>query len=115
MESQVTLVLCGNLSYQSLEGQLTNEQLSRLLELSDFSQGHRARSEPVGLLDAFVSDIGSLPGGLVCQLLAWSLGAGILAGGLLGASHLGLCFEFAEKLNYNTNTIKPFKASNTLT
>ena len=94
MEAEVTLVLSGDLSDQSLEGQLADEELCRLLELSDLSEGDGAGTEPVRLLDSFVGNVGSLARGFVRQLLAWRLGAGILASGLFGASHWGICFEF---------------------
>ena len=94
LEAKVTLVFGGDLSNESLEGELADEELCRLLELSDLSEGNCAWSEPVRLLDSFVCDIGSLAGGLVCQLLAWCFWACVLASGLFGASHWGICFEF---------------------
>ena len=57
LESQVRLVLLGNLSDEALEGQLANKQLCRLLKLSDFSEGDCAGSESVRLLNTFVSNI----------------------------------------------------------
>ena len=66
LEPQIGLVLRCNLADQPLEGQLANEQLSRLLELADLSEGDRARSEPMRLLDALVRDICGLAGRLLC-------------------------------------------------
>ena len=57
LESQIALVLGGNFSNKSLEGQLANKQLCRLLKLSDFSEGDCAGSESVWLLNTFVSNI----------------------------------------------------------
>ena len=81
-----------NFSHESLEGQLADEELSGFLELSDFAKSDSTGSESVRLLDATLGGDGSsLAGSLVGQLLARSLGAGVLASGLLGASH---CFSF---------------------
>ena len=112
LESQVTLVLCGNLSHQSLEGQLADEQLCRLLELPDLSEGNGAWSESVGLLDTFVSDIGGLPGSLVCQLLAWCFGSCVLASGLFRAGHLVIASSLGKVklIDYNLSRC-PFKAT----
>ena len=78
-----------------MEGQLANEQLGRLLELSDLTESDCACSESVRLLDTFVGYIGGLASCLVRELLSWSLGAGVLAGGLLGACHWSkVVFEF---------------------
>ena len=96
MEAKVTLVFGGDLSHESLEGELADEELCRLLELSDLSEGNCAWSEPVRLLDSFVCDIGSLAGGLVCQLLARCFRACVLASGLFGASHWGLASSLLE-------------------
>ena len=52
LESQITLVLLSDLTDKSLEGELSDEQLSGLLELSDLTESHSTRSEPVRLLDA---------------------------------------------------------------
>lgn len=60
LKPQVTLVLSCDLSDQSLEGKLANEELSRLLEFSDFSEGNGASSETMRLLDSFVCYICSL-------------------------------------------------------
>ena len=87
LEAKVSLEVLGNLPDKALEGQLPDEELCRLLELSDLSEGNCAWSEPVRFLDSFVCDVGSLAGGLVCQLLARCFRACVLASGLFGASH----------------------------
>jgi len=86
LESEVVLELRGNLSDESLERKLSDEELSGFLESSDFSESDGTGSKSVGLLDA--TSGGSL---LLCLLvsdvLSGGLSAGVLAGGLLGASH----------------------------
>ena len=52
LESEVILELRGNLSDESLERKLSDEELSALLESSDFSEGNGAGSESVWLLDS---------------------------------------------------------------
>ena len=42
LESEVSLELLSNLANQALEWELANEELSRLLVSSDFSEGNRA-------------------------------------------------------------------------
>lgn len=52
LESQVSLEVLGNLTDQSLERQLSDQELSRLLVSSDLSQGHSSWSVSVRLLDS---------------------------------------------------------------
>jgi hypothetical protein len=51
LESQVGLEVLGNLTNQSLEGQLSNQELSRLLVSSNFSESDGSRLVSVRLLD----------------------------------------------------------------
>jgi len=44
------LKVLGDLSHKPLEGELANEQLGGLLIPPDFTEGDRARSEPMRLL-----------------------------------------------------------------
>ena len=62
LESQIALVLSGNLTNQALEGKLSDEQFSRLLELSDLTECDSAGSETMRLLDALVGHISSFAG-----------------------------------------------------
>ena len=87
LESQVTLVLCGDLSHKSLEGQLADEKFGGFLKLSNLTKSHGTWSKSVGLLYTFVSHVCSFASRLLRQLLSGSFGAGVLAGGLLGAGH----------------------------
>jgi len=88
LESEVVLELRSDFSHESLEGELSDEELGALLESSDFSEGNGAGSESVGFLDA-TSSLGSAGflGLLVCDVLSGGLGAGVLSCGLLGSSH----------------------------
>ena len=52
LEAEVGLEVLGDLADQALEGQLADQQLSRLLEAADLAQGDGAGSEAMGLLDA---------------------------------------------------------------
>lgn len=76
LESQVSLVFLGNFSDQSLERELSQQEISGFLILSDFSESHGSRSESVGLLD-------TTSGG---GLFAGSLGSQLLSGGFLSGA-----------------------------
>ena len=86
LESQVSLEVLGDLSHQTLEGQLADEQLGGLLVSPDLTESHSAGPVSVGLLDS-TGGGGGLPGSLGGQLLPGSLSSGGLTGGLLGTSH----------------------------
>jgi hypothetical protein len=86
LEAKVRLPLLGNFADESLEGELSDKKLSRLLVSSNFSESDGARSESVGLLDT--SGRGRrLASGLGGELLAGSFSSSGFAGGLLGSSH----------------------------
>ena len=86
LEPQVSLEVLGNLSHQTLEGELADEQLSGLLVSPDLSQGDGSRPVPVGLLHSsggrsrFASSLGG-------QLLTGGLASSGFTSGLLGTSH----------------------------
>ena len=50
LEAEVGLEVLSNLTHQTLEWQLADEQLSGLLVLADLTQGHGTRAVSVGLL-----------------------------------------------------------------
>ena len=86
LETQVGLEVLGNLTNETLEGQLADQELGRLLVTTDLTKGNGTGAVTMGLLDT--SGGGSrLASGLGGQLLAGSLSSGGLAGGLLGTSH----------------------------
>ena len=93
LESEVVLELRGNLSNESLEGELSDEELSALLESSDLTESNGAGSEAVGLLDTTSGGSLGLLGGLVGDVLSWGLATGVLSCGLLGSCHFDIDYE----------------------
>ena len=93
LESEVVLELSSNLSDESLEGELSDEELSALLEFSDFSESNSSWSESVGLLDSSLSGGGSLLGLLVSDVLSWGLATSVLSSSLLGSCHFIVIFR----------------------
>jgi hypothetical protein len=87
LETEVVLEFGGDLTDESLEGELTDKELGGLLETSDFTEGNSAWSEAVGLLDATSSDdlLGSL---LVGDVFTGGLATSVLASSVLCACHL---------------------------
>ena len=86
LETELVSVLRSDLTDESLEGEFADEELSGFLESSDLTESDGAGSESVGSLDATVG-LGLLGSSLVSDVLSWVLGAGVLAGGLLGTGH----------------------------
>ena len=86
LEPQVSLEVLGDLTDQTLEGQLADEQLSGLLVPPDLTEGHGTGPVPVGLLHTSGGG-GGLAGSLGGELLPGGLASGGLPGGLLGTSH----------------------------
>ena len=87
LEAEVSLEVLGDLTDETLEGELADEELGRLLVAPDLTEGDGSRPVPVGLLDASCSG-GRLASGLGGELLPGGLASGGLAGGLLGTSHV---------------------------
>lgn len=73
-------------TYQTLEGELADQQLSALLVATDLTQSDGTRLVAVRLLDTSGGGRG-LAGSLGGELLAGGLATGGLTGGLLGAGH----------------------------
>ena len=86
LETEFASVLRCNFSDESLEGELSDEELGALLESSDLTESNGTGSESVGFFDT-TGGGGLLGSSLVCDVLSWVLGAGVLAGGLFGAGH----------------------------
>ena len=86
LEAEIGLEVLGDLTDKSLEGQLADEQLSRLLVTTDLTKGNSTGSVSVGLLDS-AGGWGRFTGGLGRQLLARSLSSGGLTRSLLGTGH----------------------------
>ena len=87
LEAQIGLEVLGDLTDQTLEWQLADEQLSALLVPTDLTESHGTGPVTMGLLDT-TSGWGALASGLGSQLLPGGLASGRFASGLLGTSHL---------------------------
>ena len=86
LESQVSLVVMSDFSDESLERKLSDEEISGLLVLSDFSKSDGTGSVSMGLLDT-TSSGSALSGSLGGELLSGSLGTGRFSGSLLSSGH----------------------------
>ena len=86
LESQVILELGSDLPNEALEGKLSDQELSALLEATDLSQRHGARSVPVSLLDT-ANGRGLLGRRLMSDVLAGCFSASVLAGCMLRTCH----------------------------
>ena len=86
LETEIGLEILSNLTNKTLEGQLADQELSRLLVTTDLTKSDGTGAVTMGLLDTSGSG-GGLASGLGGQLLTGSLSSGGLAGGLLGTSH----------------------------
>lgn len=87
LESEVRLELLGNLSDESLERKLSDEELSGLLVSSDLSESDCSWSISVGLLHT--SGLGGgLSGGLGANVLSGSFSSDVLSSSLLCSGHL---------------------------
>ena len=86
LEAKVSLEVLGNLTDETLEGQLPDEELSALLVTPDLTESDGTGPVTVGLLDTSCSR-GGLASCLGGELLAWGLASGGLTGGLLGTGH----------------------------
>ena len=86
LEAQIGLEVLGDLTDQTLEWQLADEQLCGLLVTTDLTESDCSRPVTMGLLDTSGGG-GGLPCSLGGQLLTWSLSSSRFTGGLLGTSH----------------------------
>ena len=88
LEAQVGLEVLGDLTDETLEGELADEKLGGFLVPSDLTESNSSWPVPVGLLDS--SGGGSrFTGSLGGQLFSGGLASGGFASGLLGTSHGG--------------------------
>jgi hypothetical protein len=101
LESQVCLEILGNLTNETLEGELSDQELSRFLVSTNFTESDGSRSLEVSsykipvsvrLLDS-TSSWCRLTGSLGCQLLSWCLSSSRFTCGLLGSCHFEVFFE----------------------
>ena len=86
LEAQVSLEVLGDFTHQTLEGELADQKLGRLLVPTDLTKSDGSGPVTVGLLHTS-GGRGTLASSLGGQLLARGLSSGGLASGLLGTSH----------------------------
>ena len=82
--------LSAKATYETLEGELADEKLSRLLVATNLTESDGTGLITMGLLDT-AGGGGGLAGSLGSELLAGSLATSGLASGLLSASHCDRC------------------------
>lgn len=83
-------------TYETLEGELPDEELGRLLVATNLTESDGTGLVAVRLLDT-TGRGGRLASGLGGELLAGSLATGGLASGLLGASHCDCRYDVCKK------------------
>jgi hypothetical protein len=86
LEAQVGLEVLSNLTDQTLEGQLPDQELRALLVLADLTKCHGSRPVTMRLLHT-TGGRGGLARCFGGQLLTWSLATSGLTGSLLGTGH----------------------------
>ena len=86
LEAEIGLEVLSDLSDETLEGELTDEELRALLILPDLSESYSTRAEAMRFLDAACGR-SRFPSGLGGQLLAGSLASGRFPRSLLGSGH----------------------------
>jgi len=86
LKSQITLEILGNLTDQTLEGKLSDQEIRTLLVTTNLAKGDGSGSVSMGLLDTSGGG-GGLTGGLGGELFAGGLSSGGLAGGLFSSCH----------------------------
>ena len=98
LESEISLEVLCNFSYETLEGQFPDQKFSALLVSSDFSQSNSTWSVSVWLLDTssswctFTCSLGG-------QLFSWSFSSSRFSCSLLSSCHCD------SHVNNNNNTI----------
>ncbi|KAL8524813.1 hypothetical protein ACS0TY_014431 [Phlomoides rotata] len=86
MEPQIRLEVLRYLTNKSLERKFSDQKLSGLLILTNFTESHGPRAKTVRLLNS-AGGWGGFPSGFGGQLLPWRLTAGGFASSLLSACH----------------------------
>jgi hypothetical protein len=95
LESEISLEVLCNFTYETLEWQFPDEKFCALLVTSDFTESNSSGPVPVGFLHT-AGGWGTLTSGLGCQLLTWSLSSSGFSSGLLCSCHL-------DTMNENTD------------
>jgi len=86
LKPEISFEILSNLSYESLEGQLADQQLGGLLVTTNLTKSHGTRAITMGFLHTSGGRC-RFSSGLGGQLLPRSLASGRLTGGLLCTSH----------------------------
>jgi histone H3 len=86
LETKIGLEVLGNLTHKTLEGQLADEKVGRLLVTTDLTKSYGSGTVTVGLLNSSGGG-GRLTSGLGGELLARSLSSSGFTCGLLGTGH----------------------------
>lgn len=97
LETEIGFEILRYFSDQSLEGQLSDEQLGTLLVTTDLSEGDSAGPVAMGFLHA-TGRWGALPGGFRGELFAGRFTTGGFTCGLFGTSHRLLCTAAKSKV-----------------
>merc|ERR1719510_1557385 len=87
LKPQVGLEILSNFTNKSLEGQLTDQKLSRLLVTTNFTKSHSTRTISMWFLNSS-SSRSRFPSSFGSQLFARSLSSSGFTGGLFSTSHL---------------------------
>ena len=95
LEAEVSLEVLSDLTDKTLEGELADEKLGRLLVSSDLTESDGTGPVTMGLLDT-TGCRGTLASGLGGQLLPRGLATGRFASGLFGTSHV---FTLRSRVN----------------
>ena len=90
LESEVVLEVLGNLTDQTLEGELADQEIGRLLVFADLAEGDGSRAVAVGLLDA-AGRRGGLAGCLGGELLVGGIASSRFRCSLFRSSHVLFC------------------------
>jgi len=87
LETEIGLEVLGDFTDETLEGELADKQLRRLLIPSNFTESDSTGPEPMGLLYTTSGSLCGLAGCLGGELLTGGLASGRFAGGLLSTGH----------------------------
>jgi histone H3 len=86
LEAKVGLEVLSDFTNETLEGELSDQKLGRLLITTDLTESDGTRLISVRLLDTTMA-WGTLTSSLMSKLLTRSLSSSRFTGGLLGTSH----------------------------
>ena len=99
LEAQVGLVVLSNLTNETLERKLADEQLGGFLITTNFTESDSSGPETMRLLDTGGDGHGSLASSLGSELLTRGLATSRLAGGLLfEGSFVGVCKYYVRSV-----------------